>query len=110
MACIPCSGNVNSPLPCPAAVGGGLPQSDGGSAITEYEISYNDLEDFSGRDAGKFTTSGSSVTYTARGLTPGRRYYVRVLARNSRGAGQYCRFKEANCLVVGSSVSAFAAN
>jgi hypothetical protein len=107
---IPCSGTVTNPLPCPSAVGGGLPQSDGGSAITEYEISYNDLEDFSGRDAGKFTTSGSSSLYTARGLTPGRRYYVRVLARNSRGAGQYCRFKEANCLVVSSSVSAYAAN
>jgi len=107
---IPCSGTVTNPLACPSAVGGGLPQSDGGSSITEYEISYNDLEDFSGRDAGKFTTSGTSLSYTARGLTPGRRYYIRVLARNSRGAGQYCRFKEANCLVVSTAVSAFAAN
>jgi hypothetical protein len=112
---IPCAGLVTNPFTCPSAVGGGLPVTDGGSIISQYEISYNDLEDFSGRDVGSFTYSTSSATatsyaYTLSGLTAGRLYYLRVLARNAQGSGQYCRFEEPNCLIVLTPVSAYAAS
>jgi len=84
----------------------GLPTSDGGSSIAEYEVSYNDLEDFSGKDAGSFTTT--DTTYTLTGLTADRKYYIRVLARNAQGAGNFCRHTESNCLVVSTPASAYA--
>jgi hypothetical protein len=103
---IPCSGLPTNPANCPSTVNGGLPTSDGGSPIMEYEISYNDLEDFSGLDAGEFTTT--DTTYTLTGLTPDRRYFIRVLARNAQGAGNFCRHTDPNCLVVTTPVSAYA--
>ena len=104
----PCSGLANSPNPCPSTVAGGLPTTDGGSAITEYQINYNDLSDFSGMDNGAFTTT--NTYYTLNNLTPGRKYFIRVLARNAQGAGSYCQFSETNCLVVYNQVSAVSGN
>jgi len=95
---VPCSGLITSPNDCPSPVGGGLASSTGGSAITEYEISYNELVDFSGYDSGIFVTT--STLFTMSGLTPGRMYYIRVLARNAQGAGQYCAYVDQNCLIV----------
>lgn len=86
--------------------GNGLPSSTGGSLIKEYEISYDELEDFSGNDAGRLVTT--NTFYTIENLTPGRRYYIRVLARNNQGAGQYCAYMEENCLIVHKQVSATA--
>jgi len=103
---IPCSGLVTAPNDCPAPVGGSLPASTGGSPITEYEVSYNELEDFSGFDSGVITTT--NTFYTLTNLTPGRVYYLRVLARNAQGAGQYCDFTEPNCLLGVTPVSATA--
>jgi len=101
---IPCSGLVTAPNDCDAGIGGGVPQSNGGSSITEYEINYNDLEDFSGFDTGDFTTTATS--YTIPNLTPDRTYYIRVLARNAQGAGSFCQYSEPNCLIVETPVSA----
>lgn len=103
---IPCSGLVSLPNDCPVVVGGGLPQSDGGSSITEYEVESNDLIDFSGFDSTTVTTTNNY--YTLTGLTPGRTYYIRVLARNAQGAGSYCAYKEPNCLVVSNHVTVVA--
>jgi len=103
---IPCSGLTSSPSDCPTPVGGGLASSTGGSVITEYEISFNELVDFTGFDSGKFITTSSTTQYTLTNLTPGRVYYIRVLARNAQGAGQFCGFVESNCLLVSSHVSA----
>jgi len=97
---VPCSGTNTVPNDCPTAVGGGLPSSTGGLAITEYEISWNELQDFSGFDTGKITTSSSTLSYTVENLTPGRAYYIRVLARNAQGAGRFCSHTDTNCLVV----------
>jgi hypothetical protein len=102
----PCGGLVTNPSDCPSSIGGSFPASDGGSVITEYEVSYNDLEDFSGLDSGDFTTT--NTIYTLTGLTPSRKYYIRVLARNAQGSGRFCRFVEPNCLVVSTSASAYA--
>jgi hypothetical protein len=100
----PCSGTVDAPNDCPAGIGGGVPQSNGGSPITEYEINFNDLEDFSGFDTGKITTT--QTAYTLKNLTPDRTYFIRILARNAQGAGRFCQFTEPNCLVVENVVSA----
>ena len=100
----PCSGTVSAPNDCPAGIGGGLAQSDGGSSITEYEIQYNDLENFSGFDTGKITTTKN--TYTIQSLTPDRVYYIRVLARNAQGAGRFCQYSDPNCLLVTTAVKA----
>jgi len=103
---IPCSGTVTSPNECPSGVGGGLPVTNGGTAITEYEVSYNDQEDFSGYDTGEITTT--NLFYTLTNLTPGRTYYIRILARNAQGAGSFCAYTERNCLVVFTPVTAVA--
>jgi len=93
---IPCSGLVTAPNDCPTAVGDGLPSSTGGTSITEYLISYNEVEDFTGYDSGEQTTTVTS--YTLQNLTPGRTYYIRVLARNAQGSGYFCSFTEENCI------------
>jgi len=103
---IPCSGLNTSPNDCPTPVGGALPASDGGTPILEYAVSYNELEDFSGFDSGEQTTTNTLFVLT--NLTPGRQYYVRVLARNAQGAGLFCSYTEPNCLIVFTPVSAVA--
>jgi hypothetical protein len=103
---IPCSGTVAAALDCPTEVGGSLASSTGGSAITEYSVQYNELADFTGYDSGEFTTTATS--YTLNGLTPGRTYYLRVLARNAQGSGGYCAYTDTNCIVGTTAVSATA--
>lgn len=104
---LPCSGTVSSADDCPTEVGGGNPSSTGGSNIVEYQIQYNEQADFTGYDSGEFTTTGT--TYTLDNLTPGRTYYMRVLARNAQGSGSYCAYTDADCIVGTTQVSATAA-
>jgi len=103
---IPCFGLPTNPGACPAAVGGSVPESDGGTPIVEYAVSYNELEDFSGFDGGEITTTKVFAVLT--GLTPGRLYYVRVLARNAQGSGLFCAYTDPNCLIVSNSAKAVA--
>merc|ERR1711988_655747 len=91
------AGTGASPTDCPTETGGTLASSTGGSAIVEYSVQYNELQDFTGYDTGEFTTTGT--TYTLTNLTPGRTYYLRVLARNAQGSGSYCSYTDANCIV-----------
>jgi len=104
---LPCSGTVSSADDCPTEIGGGNPSSTGGSDIVEYQIQYNELADFTGYDSGEFTTTGT--TYTLDNLTPGRTYYMRVLARNAQGSGSYCAYTDADCIVGTTQASASAA-
>lgn len=104
---IPCGGTPEVPLDCPSPVGGGLPSSTGGTPITEYQIEYNDRADFTGQDGATRTTT--DVKYTLTDLTPGRVYYIRVLARNAMGAGPFCKYSDVNCNTVEYQVSATAA-
>ena len=103
---IPCGGSRGSPSECPISTNTGLPASDGGSSITKYEVQYNEFEDFTGLDSNRFTTS--STSFVLNGLITGRKYYLRVLARNAQGSGSYCRFTDPNCLIVTTPVSAYA--
>jgi len=103
---IPCSGFATAPLDCPTALGGSLAMSHGGTSITEYVVSYNEQPDFNGFDYGETTTT--TLSTVIRNLTPGRKYYIRVLARNAQGPGEYCAYTDANCLVVTTPVSAVA--
>lgn len=77
-------------------LGSGIPASDGGKTITEYLVSYNEQQDFSGFDSGDISTTNNYLTIP--NLTPGRKYYIRVLARNSQGSGPYCSYTDINCL------------
>jgi hypothetical protein len=101
---IPCFGLATAPKDCPSTIAGSTPASDGGSVIKEYEIEFNDLADFSGFDSGKVTTT--NTFYTLINLTPDRKYYIRVLARNAQGAGSFCQFVDQNCLIVSQEVYA----
>jgi len=104
---IPCGGSLTSGVQnCPTEVGGALASSTGGSAIIEYEIEYSESAAFDGFDFGSFTTTATSFTLTS--LTPGRTYYMRVLARNAQGSGSYCAFTDANCVVGTTAVKAVA--
>jgi len=103
---IPCSGTVDDPEDCPAPFGGTLSESTGGDAIQVYEVEYNEFEDFTGQDGGLSTTDGTSMTL--EGLTSGRKYYIRVLARNSVGSGAFCEHTGTNCPSTGSAISATA--
>ncbi|RYG69809.1 fibronectin type III domain-containing protein, partial [archaeon] len=105
---VPCRGLPSRVEDCPRAVDNAPPASNGGSDITEYEVSYNNLADFTGLDGGSFTVTASSRSYTVRNLTPDRLYYIRVLARNAQGAGSFCRFIEPNCLVASTRITAVA--
>jgi hypothetical protein len=103
----PCSGTPTNPIDCPVPFGGSLPASDGGDDITEYEIEYNERADFSGSDGNRVSTTGTTKTLT--GLTAGRFYFVRVLARNSIGSGAFCELSGTD-ICDGNSVSAAAAS
>lgn len=103
---IPCSGLTTGPSDCPTEAGGGNPSSTGGSDIVEYQVQYNELADFTGYDSGEFTTT--DTTYTLTGLTAGRTYYMRVLARNAQGSGSYCAYTDADCLIGTTQASAVA--
>jgi hypothetical protein len=55
------------------------PESDGGSAITEYEVSKD--------DGASWTGVGLNTTYTFTGLINGTTYTFKVRAVNSKGPG-----------------------
>jgi len=103
----PCSGFTNNVGTCPSPLGGGSPATDGGSPITEYLVAYNEQPDFSGLDRGEQTTT--ALVLTLNNLTPGRLYYVRVLARNAQGSGSFCEYSDANnCLLQVTQAQAYA--
>ena len=103
---IPCYGTVNAPQLCPEPIRGGLPVTNGGTPITEYLIEFNESPDFRGLDNGQEIALGGS--HTIKNLTPGRLYYIRILARNEMGSGEFCSYIEAYCLLVHSPVKAIA--
>jgi len=103
---VPCSGLRTRPGQCPTAVGGVTPASDGGTPIVEYAVAYNDKADFTGMDTFEKTTTNTYFQLTD--LTPGRTYYIRVLARNAQGSGGFCGYRDPDCLVVTTLTSAVA--
>lgn len=104
---IPCSGTPAQPEACPPPFGGVLAESTGGDAISEYEVEYNEVADFTGQDGGTMITDGTTLTLA--GLTPRRLYYIRVLARNTIGSGEYCDRSGVACPEAGTRLSAVAA-
>merc|ERR1711988_1195061 len=104
---IPCSGTVDDPDDCPTAFGGTLAESTGGDDLTEYEVEYNEYSDFSGQDGGSSTTTSTSLTLEQ--LTSGRQYFIRVLARNTVGSGDFCSVSGEDCPASGTALSAYAA-
>ena len=90
---IPCSSDGTTIIDCPTPYSRTLPSSDGGEAITEYELEYNERRDFSGTNGGRRSLTGYSAAID--NLYSGREYFVRVLARNSVGSGKYCAYESA---------------
>eukprot|EP00559_Dactyliosolen_fragilissimus_P009066 CAMPEP_0184869082 /NCGR_PEP_ID=MMETSP0580-20130426/32783_1 /TAXON_ID=1118495 /ORGANISM="Dactyliosolen fragilissimus" /LENGTH=1039 /DNA_ID=CAMNT_0027370337 /DNA_START=554 /DNA_END=3672 /DNA_ORIENTATION=- len=61
---IPCAGKISSPLDCPMAFGHNIfPISDGGDQISEYEVEFNEREDFSGADGGRKIVTGGKLYF-----------------------------------------------
>jgi hypothetical protein len=84
---IPCSGTNDNVLECPTRFGGSIQSSDGGEEIVEYEVEFNERDDFSGSDGGRKIVYGTFTSINH--LTTGRMYFIRVLARNIIGSGAY---------------------
>jgi hypothetical protein len=101
---IPCGGLVTNPLECPSESGQSDPSSNGGMPIYEYTVSFNERADFAGFDSGEVVTT--KTQHTIKNLIAGRTYYIRVLARNSMGTGQFCSFVDVNCNIPMNPVSA----
>jgi hypothetical protein len=104
---IPCGGLITAPDSCPSENGVNEPSSNGGSYISEYQISYNERPDFLGLDSGEIIVQ--QRVHTIKDLIPGRTYYIRILARNSQGSGQYCSYVDVNCNIPVTVASAKAA-
>jgi len=108
---VPCFGLVTAPHDCPVKIGGGLPSSTGGSEIMDYMIEWNEDLSFSsgsGFSRGSITTTGT--TYSIPSLIAGRTYYIRISAKNAVGPGNFCSYKDANCLThieVASAVASY---
>lgn len=75
----PRSVSVVSSVAGQATVDWSAPSSDGGTSVTGYVIQYSTSSSFTGA---KSTTS-TSTSKTLTGLTPGLRYYFRVMATNA---------------------------
>ena len=63
------------------------PPNDGGSAITGHRLFVKHMDRH-------VDLNRSAVTYTLRGLLPGKQYYVRVLAKNAVGMSPYSDYND----------------
>ncbi len=70
-------------------MGGASDAADGGAEVASYDLEWSLSPHFSptATDAGSASVTGA---YTARNLTHGERYYVRVAARNVMGFSAFC--------------------
>jgi hypothetical protein len=96
---IPCSGkgtSLTNPNACPTGMGYGT-DADGGSPITRYWIEWDVQSDFASGsaspDKGKYVFTALSTRpyqHFIKNLNPANSYFVRILAYNSVGPGDYC--------------------
>ena len=103
---IACSGRGTlntAPNACPSGMGYGT-DADGGSAITRYWIEWDIQPDFS---SGSSSPDKGTYVFTAlstrpyqhfiKDLTHNGPYYVRILAYNAVGPGDYCNKDGFDC-------------
>jgi hypothetical protein len=108
---LPCFGFTFDPGQCPTPVGGTQNAANGGTEITSYKVEWSIDPDFSGTeyDSGSVEIDGGVAAYTARNLTIGNRYFVRVASRNIIGYSAFCG-DSGNTCEDGSLVSAVSTN
>lgn len=90
----PLSISVTTPVHFAADLSWPTPPSDGGSAITSWEIQYSTDINFA-TDLHNITSTSTGSTYRVVGLLAGTHYYFRVAAVNSEGTGEYSPAGEA---------------
>merc|ERR1712093_842996 len=103
---IACSGRgtlYTAPNACPSGMGYGT-DADGGSAITRYWIEWDIQSDFSSGssspDKGTYVFTALSTRpyqHLIKDLTHNGPYYVRILAYNAVGPGDYCNKDGFDC-------------
>ena len=95
---------------CPTPVGGAEDAANGGAEVAAYKVEWSIDPAFSSAeyDSGSQEVVGATA-YTARNLTVGNRYYVRVAARNIMGYSAFCS-QGGNLCSSGSPVSALSTN
>ena len=69
-------------------------------------MEYNEYSSFDGPDSGYVTSTANTPAATISGLTPGRTYFVRVLAKTTVGSGAFCANGGSDCLSAAVSVAA----
>jgi hypothetical protein len=108
---LPCFGFASNPGLCPTPVGGTQDAANGGTEITSYKVEWSIDPDFSGAESESDTidVDGGVAAYTVRNLTVGRRWYVRVAARNIMGYSAFCS-RAGNSCFSDRSVSALSMN
>jgi hypothetical protein len=101
---------------CPTPVGGAENAANGGAEITAYKVEWSIDPAFSSAeyDAGSAELAAGdengAQAYTARNLTVGNRYYVRVAARNIMGYSAFCAYTGGWCDASGSRASSWSTN
>ena len=103
----PCFGTVANPTNCPTYVGGSDPQSDGGAAISKYKIQFSAQATFPvASTLEKEVTNAATSTEltTLDGVQSLVKYYVRVMAYNSRGFSSPCAIQGTICAAGGAAV------
>jgi len=102
---------------CPTPMGGTENAANGGAEITAYKVEWSIDPAFSSAeyDAGATELpagdgSNGAHAYTARNLTIGNLYYVRVAARNIMGYSAFCSHVGGWCDSSGTRASALSTN
>jgi hypothetical protein len=97
---VPCFGGSSAkPAKCPTPVGAFEDSANGGAEVSGYQVEWSIDPAFSATqsDSGRVLVDASVSAYTARDLTQGRRYYVRVAARNLMGFSAFCAEAGGDC-------------
>ena len=93
---------------CPSPIGGTESGSNGGAPIDSYKVEWSIDPFFLATEFDAGAADIPTTSYTARNLTIGERYYVRVTSRNIMGYSAACKDVGTTC--AGARASTMVAN